>query len=645
MAYILKYHIEFVDLHFSTPATWRIEIWPREGSPVVNPQVLIPAEAPLVLEYMNTDESKRSWIVGRKATIRYVYSGESGVPSPAEFFDRDERYHQVRIYKNNRLDGIYYIKPDSSRRSYAFPPYEVELAAVDGLAFAKGTNFDIYHGGKVRYDHVTLHETLVTRSLNKAVGYPVAMGMVNTLRPENLPVGSRLLTGMSAHTDMFYDFVDGPIPIYEVLEGLCKSFYARLFLAAGQAWFIRTPDLYQDSISADQYEPDGTGTLAPIPGMLKRIGPNPNNAHGVPIRGNADLNRVPAVKKATFKVSYKAINQLQNYDWNIFSNGDFAYWERDNPAMIVQRAGSGSLLDPFRLFIPYPQPPSTTMHIQQYTPENSVSQGDIVSVSFRYKWGNTTSFKIIIKAGILGPGTGGAEYWTLDQSGDWKYTEGVEPGYITVSRSGKKQEGSFEIKSKPIPYLINRPFPPGRVRIQIMPADPPPPLNPGDPPLDPGEPDGISVYLIKLGISPLSATGRELTITNNAEYSHVQDKDEFKFIDTGVKTLSNTLFVGDVPARNWGSSKPGITPRDIEQHMAQANVDEYAKSIETFESNVYSNSIEFYNIFTVDGLQGRFMPLRDKYDVRKCEHALLLEEILPEQGANTTYQEKDTDEN
>ncbi|QJB39724.1 hypothetical protein HF324_18420 [Chitinophaga oryzae] len=632
-----------MDLHFRTPAAWRVEIWPREGSPAINPQVLAPAEVPLVLEYMNSDESKRSWIVGRKATIRYAYSGEPGVPSPAEFFDRDERYHQVRIYKNNRLDGIYYIKPDSSRRPYAFPPYEVELAAVDGLAFAKGTNFGIYDGGKVRYDHVTLHETLVTRSLNKAVGYPVALNVVNTLRPENLPVDSRLLTGMFAHTDMFYDFVDGPKSIYEVFGGFCKSFYARLFLAAGQAWFIRTPDLYQNSISADQYAPDGAGTMIPIPGILKRIGPNPDNAHGIPIRGNADLNRMPAVKKATFNVTYKAINQLQNYDWSDFSNGDFAHWERPNPDMIVQRAGTGTIQNPYRLFMPYPQPSSVTMSIQQYTPADSVSQGDIVTCSFRYKWGNTTSFNIIIKAGELGS-VGGGEYWTLDQSGDWKYTEGVEPGYITISRSGKKQEGSFDIKSKPIPYLINRPFPIGRVRIQILPAESPPPLNPGDHPLDPGEPTGVSVYLIKLGISPLSATGRELTITNNAEYSHIQERDDFKFIDTGVKTLSNTLFVGTAPARNWRSSKVGIIPRDIEQHMAQANVDEYAKSVDTFEGTVYSNSIEFYNIFTVDGLQGRFMQLRDKYDVRKCEHALLLEEILPEQGAGSTYKEKDTDD-
>ena len=262
-----------------------------------------------------------------------------------------------------------------------------------------------------------------------------------------------------------------------------------------------------------------------------------------------------------------------------------------------------------------------------------------MELNFKYLFTNVTGFEWFF---IIYNENNSSIARLLSDDGRW--LESSPSGRPKIRRGQKKRNGSLSIKSASIPSSMGNCW--GRFTIYF-----PNEASYHTPPEDddiidvPGGPDGVNIYPVKLGVIDISGEGRQITITNKARFSAVQDKDEFNFIDTGSKNLSNTLFVGEEPARNWASSKPGITPRDIEQHMAQSNIDQYAKSVGTFESTVYSNSIEFYNVFEVDDMPSkRFIQLRDKYNVRECQHDLLLEEFLPEQGAQTDYVENDLDD-
>ncbi|WP_343692761.1 hypothetical protein [Chitinophaga sp.] len=646
MAYeVVKYQISFQDEHYATPANWRIDIRPFGGVLPAEPIVLTPAGAPLVLEYTNSDESKRSWIVGRKATIKYVYTGGENIPLPTEFFDTDERYHRVEIFKNDVLDGVYFIKPDSGQYDFRFPPFEVTLTAVDGLAFGKTVNFNMYQDGQLKYDRVTLYEAIVQRGLYQTIDSTVPVNVINSLYPSNIEAAQKLLLGSYVHTDMFYDFVKGPISTYDMLEYFCINFYSRVFIANNQVWIVRSSDLYQDEVGIDQYVDSAVNAIT-VPSFINVLGPGVGLFDGVPVDFNGNIRLVPAVKKATFKVEYKSINRLVNFTWLGWTGTDFPGWTRfGNPP--IDRVGTATIDDPYRLVV-YRDPvnPSTIEYLYQSV-DSIMGKHDLLEFSFKYKFNGTTNLTVSIMADdptITG-------FFRLDSSGSWVYDFGSDPTYIQIQRSGKKRDGSFSIKANPLSATKESSHFPNAMRIRISIYLPTGQYNPAGPDYNPllGPPeDGVAnpnveFWPMKIGVISTGATGRDLTITNNANYSLEQDETSFQFIDTGEVGLSNTLFVSaGVPAATWNSAKAGVTARDIEEHMARANVDQYAKSITTFESSVYSNTIQMYNVFKVDTIPGkRYMMLSDSYKVKKCIHNVLLEEVLPEGGASVTYVETD----
>lgn len=634
MAYALKYRMEFKDTHNTNPALWRIDISERDavdtGVTILTPM----GNSPLMLDYQNSNESKTSYIIGREATISYVYNGLPGEPLPDVFFDNvDERKFRMDVYVNNILEGVFWIKTDGGGYQYVAAPFAVSVSAVDGFAFAKTTLLDMYVDGRVVYEYQTLSQ-IISDAVYKVLEPGTPIYVINSLKPKDIAPPGNFWTVVKAHTELFFSFTEGPISVYKLLELFAAQFYGRFFVAAGALWFVRTEDLFDDSVSIHTINGDTVNLPA---GIVQSINPNTFPA----VENAPNINGIRGLKQQVLTINYRSINQLVNFDWHAWAPlVGFNSWFHSETLL---RGGTGILEDPYTAILPFG---NKTLEdaISQFT----INTGpryfyptDIVEIAFKYTYSNMKSFDIILVAMPTGAGT----TFAMDAGGNWVDITGrlIDELRINLVRSGRKQEGSFEMRSQPIPSLVGQctlwfwivwPY----ERSYHVPAqdgdiiDVPPGIGQ----------EGVFAQPIKIGVISSNAIGTDIKIKNRASYSGIGDDETINYSDMGDTHVANTLIMDNKPIQNWESTKPGITPYVIERHSAQSRIDGYAKSIKSFEGNVYSNTFRFYNTLKIEGFPGKkFMVMRDKYNAFTCMHSIVVEEVLPEQSAQTVYTQID----
>lgn len=625
--YFTRYYIEFLDNHVVNPATWRVDILDSQGNAPTEPYKLIGAANPLITERINDEDDKFTPIIGKQITISYEYTGNPNEPLPSLFFEADERRFRANVYKNGVLDGVYYIKPDFSEYPDMFPPFTCSLVAVDGFSYLKGTLLNVWDDtGLLDYEKKTLYDIIMTRGLNQIFDAGTVISVMNTLTPNSAPPGYHLLFDTAVHLDIFYDFVEGPASVHDVLLAFCKAFKARIVTDQNQIWFIRVQDLNYSPYTIDRYTDESTVETIELTDFVMELAHN-TSGDGIPLGISGNIRMLPAVKEANFAVNYKGINQIENFQWELFDGSDYEGWERPEivgSQITVSRTGIGTIDDPYKLFIPFPQ---SSNDIQQESEIGIAKTGDIFDFEMSYRFANVNQFRISISA--ITDNVGGAAFRLL-QDGTWTY--GNDPaGLLAVVRSSNKRTGSLKIKSNPIPLQVpggaaaeDGPF---GYRIEIF-----TPSNPEE--REPLEPDGVEIYPLKLGIISISSKGRHLRIRNTANFSRQRDQEQFTFLDTGEDGLSNSLFIGpsfEPEDGGWESPKPGVNPGDIERFMAISVIDQYQRSVNSWEGQVYSNAFNFYNVVTISHILGKvWMMLRDRYNNRTCEHDLTLVEVFAE---------------
>jgi hypothetical protein len=162
---------------------------------------------------------------------------------------------------------------------------------------------------------------------------------------------------------------------------------------------------------------------------------------------------------------------------------------------------------------------------------------------------------------------------------------------------------------------------------------------------EPSETDGVTIWPIKLGVIKTTDLGRHVTVKNPASFSLVRDSDKFTFIDTGEDGLSNTLFTGEdaePQLGGWDNDKPNVVPGDIERQMAIGYIDQYQRSVTSWEGQLYSNQLAFYNMITLAHKADKiFMQLNDSYNNRTCEHNIQLAEAFEEYTTPNFSQQND----
>lgn len=648
--YFNKYYFEFRDdIGFGVPVNWRVDIMDSEGAVPSEPTLLTMGAIPLVCERIEDEDSKQGRIIGEQATIEYMYTGAPADPLPDEFFESSERRYKVEVRKNGVLDRVFFIRPDGCGYPETFPPYTVTLTAVDGYSFAKGIRFNAFQeSGLLLYDKITLYDAIMTRGLLQTLEPSTPIRVLQSLHPENMEPGTKMLFGLSIHTDIFYDFVKGAKTVHKVVSAFCKSFYARCFNSQAKAWFIRTQDLDAAAFTLDEYTDDSTVTEVAIPDMVKLVGPS-EMFDGIPLEPAPLIQMQKAVKRADFEAEYKGINQLTNFDWSQFSGTDFTNWVRIMSGTPVGRGGTGTPEDPYTAQLPYEFP--SAGRIIQGDIAGSItipaSVGDILDIEIPYRFTNTKDLRYVIYAVTENiPSPGNYYYLSLDPGGSWRHfpTQIDDNMIVTLSRGGRKRNGNLELRSLPLPsvsYLGDAYSTDFQLSIQFF-----YPNKLSDESDGPESPI-VDIFPVKLGIIKVSSQGRHLTTVNEAEYSQVLDVQDFTFIDTGEDGLSNTLFTGAAlePAENWDNDKPNVSPADLERHMAEAYIDQAPRSPIGWEGTIASNEIDFHNVIEFSYRPGvRFMQIADRYTVHNGIHEIRLQEIFNEGNANIDYSEYDIEE-
>lgn len=648
MAYSLTYQLKDyagnnpMDVHVTHKSTWSINVLDDQGNSSDIPVPLLASANWLELERIQTGDDKAINIIGEQATIRYEYTGLVDQPLPAHFFDGDERRFRLEVYQDSIIRGVYYIKQDNCSYDYKYPPYTVELKAVDGLSFIKTTPWNAYdESGLLDYRWMSLYEVLIERGLLQVVD-DTEVNVINTLKPENIIGDMSFLNSLYVHCDQFYDFVKGPNDVYTVLQKVCKQFYLRLFISQNKIWIERLPDMTQASIVAENYI-SGIYNPMPLPSILRTVGPDPSASDAMPVDGFAQIAMYAAIKKVEYALKYTAINQLLNFQWSIFSGSSFTNWA--NGAFTPSRNGAGTIDDPYSAFIPFTgevAPDDPLYFLLQgsgVTPILKGNVGDIFQSSFKYKFSNTTTSYI----NIYGLDTVTGESIGLSSDGTWQWITGLFPPTFTLGRSGKKREGSFTVTSVPIPKTIDGHVLSGNVFQFFYGLHTPVGLNT----LDGSLPPGIDIYPVKLGIYPISSAGRNIIDTNNQRVSLAKESQDYNFIDTDVSTISNTIAIDNIgtPAADWSDTAFPADVQDSERHMADANIDQYARAVYSWEGRLYSNTIDFWNKFVFDTMPDKlFIMMTDRYIVPTCTHSCNLQEVLPANSATTTYLEYDVED-
>lgn len=644
--YFRKYYFEFEDTHPILPANWRVDILDSAGSTPSEPFILEMGPSPLVLERIQNEDAAEIGPIGWQATIQYVYTAEQNIPLPTEFFDAPERRFKVEVRKNNVLQGTFYIRPDGSEYVDQYPPTVISLTAVDGFSYMKGNVFNAFQeSGLLLYDKISLYESMMTRGMLTVLENNPPINVIQTLYPANIEPDTRMLFGLFVHTDIFYDFVTGAVPISDMLNAFCRAFYANVFTSAGQIWFVRGQDLHGSSFEIDQYTDDETVTTTIDSDFVKVIGPT-TDLDGVTMKPAATITPIPAIKKAEFEVEYKAINRLANFDWVSFidvpgQGFQFEFW-----GMVAgnEQRGTGTVEDPYRAFLPYDPGDPGGQFLQQNPIDdvfitNGVGSGDIIQLSFPWKVINVEGFKIRLSIRSANPGS----VMYMSSGGAW--VPGVST-FIEIKRTKKKQLGSTDIKSNPIPPTAGG-FSLVGVTVFLEIYTPDPLTTPST--QDGAEDPGVEIYPIKLGVSSSSSESRVVVVKNNADFSKTKEMEPFNFLDTGDEWLSNTLFVnpfGDyLPAEDWDNDKPLVVPADIERHMADSYIDQAPRSPMTWEGNVLSNTIDFHHPISITNHPSRrFKQIADVYDVKRAEHEMRLQEVFEEGTADVTYTEYDKED-
>lgn len=633
--YFTRYYLEFQDNHVTNTITWRADILDSQGNAPTEPYQLIPSSNPLITERINSDDDKFSPIIGRQITLTWKFTGNPNEPTPDLFFEADERRFRVEIRKNGALDGVYYVKPDYCTYPDLYDDFDVSLKAVDGLGYVDGTLFNAFNeDGLLFYEKTTIYDALVTRGLFQIFDPGTVVNVMCSLKPVGYDPNF-LLTDNYVHTDLFYDFITGPKSVKDVIMAFCMAFNMRLITDQNQIWLIRVQDTNYESYVIEQYIDAETVNTITLNDFVASVGWQSFN-DAQPINVNGGFTMLPALKRAEFEVEYKSINQLRNFQWEIWDGQDFQYWTREltvGQQVTLERVGSGSITDPYRAFYPYPNNP-TAFRFWQLSPNQPVQPGDLIEFEIKVDFYNVKEmgYRVILVDDPTNPAYN--TLFVLGSGGEW-----LEPGQQSspIARSGKKRTANLRIRSNPVPaYAFNGdgPYNSYGIRLELI-----KPIKPEA--LDPGFPDGVEIYPVKLGIISLAAVGRHVTVTNPGNFSRVQEEKTFSFIDTREDGVSNTIFTGspDTFPGGWSSDKPGVVPGDIERQMAIAYIDQYQRSVTMYEGAVYSNTINFYNILTKDNKPGKkFLQIGDTYNNRTCDHDIKMVEVFEEYSAEFDQQ-------
>lgn len=627
--YNVQYRMTFDD---SLASTWVIEFCEKDGVIQPVPIEIIGDDNPLSISKTNNEENKFTPIIETKVTIKYVVRADvPSDPNPKQFIIIEEDDWLINIYKDGVIWWKGFIVPGSNGYPWVPRPFVCSINVSD-FSFCKTQPMDLNDpdNGLFDYNYMKVGE-FINRTLFHSVGYDnCILNILLSKTPAAL--SGQPITEAYVHADAFYDFDEGADYSFNALQKFVRSIGARMFHEQGVYWIQFIEDIGADAQTIIRLTPDNlSGILIPYTDYTSILG-NAAGDNVVYMNRTQEVIINNSLKQQDFIYDLKAINQVKNFDWRTNTAAPYERWQTsiaDTGKFI--RSGSGTTEDPYRVQILRRALLTDNLQTDEFS-YIPVKPGQIIEVTIKNKafltlgspsdedFTLTTSI-VIVLANVLG-----GDVYDMDSAGNWVQSP-TDP-VIPFSATPGKDASTTTIQSKPIPVV------PG-VDLGIIIAISGTNIDKEPPP---GSEYYTELYPVFIGVFSTRYIQYIEKITNVSKYSYKPDKQNMFFLDNQDAAYSNNLFYYEepdflpFPARNWTNNK------NIDEIAVKQYGDEQAIPTQTVMGTFRSNTLHFDQcVLLRDESFMKTVQIRDKYNVKKCEHDMMFMQLLEEGAANLTY--------
>ncbi len=172
--------------------------------------------------------------MGTSLTFYVEAEDVDGMP---QFYTENPRKFKVKYYRDNTLVFVGFLVPEQYSDPYIYPPFDIELEAMDGIGLLKNIDFDLFGINK---------EIDIIDHILKKTGFEFDIAIAVNIQHELQSNSRPALEYTSINVNQFYSS-DGEAPAcYDVLDKILGSYGNEIYLSRiGEKWIIfRKVDMF-----------------------------------------------------------------------------------------------------------------------------------------------------------------------------------------------------------------------------------------------------------------------------------------------------------------------------------------------------------------------------------------------------------------
>lgn len=241
MSYNLRYYFTFYSdrdkrVPFSVDE-YECKIYELDGT---EPAEEIEAqESPVIIDYNNSSDDKMQPMRGSECTLNLIATENFQLQ---DLYTENEQKWLVEIYRNSSLIWSGFIIPDGCQESFAFTPYTIQVNAVDGLGLIKNLSY-VQNDGNFWLGKQSFLE-VIYNCLNRLAYPQIVINTCVNIYPESYTPSDSLDPLAETFVDaqrFLKDDEINPMNCQEVMDSILKQWTACIIQSDGE-WFIYRPN-------------------------------------------------------------------------------------------------------------------------------------------------------------------------------------------------------------------------------------------------------------------------------------------------------------------------------------------------------------------------------------------------------------------
>jgi len=575
-------------------------------------------ENPVTIIYQNSSDNKMEPFRGSECTLNLMATENFQLE---DLYTENERFWLVQVYRNASLIWQGFIIPDGCQESFSFTPYTISVNAVDGMGLLKNLSYVQNDGnfwlGKQSFLDVIYNcfnrLGLPVITIKTCVNiYPSSYSPSDTLDPLEE-------TYVDAQRFLLNDEIN-PMNCQEVLISILREWTSCIIMSEGVYYIYRPNEAALSDTLVFRSYTDNVYTGIETKDIAEVLG---GFSEGVVF---APYYHVNTDQLKMIERPYK--NVSMSYKYGLKQNPDE---ELDNPTFAgFSRGCVGDPADPCDDVTIPGWTKTGVMYIGTYISgglifyttgatypdvSNYYQNDNLVPVTFNVTVQNYVKFVIDYTNPAFINGvdmnfvislTDGSITWYLQADGSWADTP-TSPGinYYSI-RSQSGTTGSETITSNIVPSS-------GNITFRIL------------------APSGTVENIVYTGISgkvflDLGVQVGEIhTATQTGEFSYVPDTIDVFNGDSSSSLYLGAIFKNDLTTLTTLWNRRGLSESVLALEYAESKpflriaVEElqrmYAQPYVKFEGSI-GNYFNPLSLFTINLVEGRFMPVSLSYDLQ-----------------------------